>query len=764
MSQNFVSSDVPQAFPVAVSNAIKKFRDGFVLGSPDLNIWDQAWVNQGNGFVNRGGSASGSAYLRISLDPEQSGSQYTLTSKQTFKLPSRFAFGFSLSQRIIGQEFEYSFVGCDAAGVIETFNQPADLTISGTISVTSNVATINFATAHGLVGDDRVILINNADPRVNVGPVYVTVVTATQITVPLTISNGTYTAGGSVRVANIDANASNALGFTTENTATTNARWFTRRNGSAARLVTGTIASTTATQSNTSPYSDAFNAVGQHEIVLNLEQGMYNSRNADAFTSPSGALRWSQGIPDEEKSYKLRIRAKNLDNIAKPIAKITAIAKTGTTTATVTTSAAHGLTTNSWVQIYGVRDLTNFPNLTAATQVASIISSTQFTIVIGSAVTANSAGGSVVLNNGGILAAGLGFQSLAVSSISRTNNILTVTTNATATGALPGEMWRLHGCDATSMGLYDGVYKVLRMTGSTYELESVGADFTSINCGGNLHKATCNRVHFVREMEYTRHVIELANQNGIADTATALSVLITSGTVTTVTTCNDRFIPNTLVADVASAALTSTATTTSITPTSGICYEVNIPVTAVSGTNPTLDINIEESDDSGTNWFTVYSFPRITAAGIYRSPQLPLTGNRVRYVQTVGGTSPSFTRAINRLEGNSYVESFRQLIDRSINVNSLNSTTPSLNVSNTRNVQVLINVGAITTTATQLQLEGSDDNGTSWFSIGSTVTAVANSTVAGAINSTHTGLIRARVSTAGSGVTAGYVLIKGFKS
>jgi hypothetical protein len=63
---------------------------------------------------------------------------------------------------------------------------------------------------------------------------------------------------------------------------------------------------------------------------------------------------------------------------------------------------------------------------------------------------------------------------------------------------------------------------------------------------------------------------------------------------------------------------------------------VNIPVTAVTGTSPTMDVRIEESDDSGTNWYTVYDFPRITATGIYRSPLIPLVGNRIRYVQTIG--------------------------------------------------------------------------------------------------------------------------------
>jgi hypothetical protein len=237
-----------------------------------------------------------------------------------------------------------------------------------------------------------------------------------------------------------------------------------------------------------------------------------------------------------------------------------------------------------------------------------------------------------------------------------------------------------------------------------------------------------------------------------------------SGTVTsnigtgTLTAANLSF-PG-IIADVTSAAIASTATAGPFTPTFGTCYSVNIPVTAISGT-PTLDVSIEESDDSGTNWFKVYDFPRITATGMYRSPVMRLVGNRVRYVQTVGGGSPSVTRSINRLQASTNNEAVRQLIDRTISLTTLNSTTPSLDTRDCGNrAQLVINVGAITTTATAIQMEGSDDNGASWYSIGAALTAVASSTVQLTVTDINTGLMRGRVSTAGVGVTAGYVMIK----
>jgi hypothetical protein len=216
-----------------------------------------------------------------------------------------------------------------------------------------------------------------------------------------------------------------------------------------------------------------------------------------------------------------------------------------------------------------------------------------------------------------------------------------------------------------------------------------------------------------------------------------------------------------IAADVASSAIATTTTTAAPTPAFGCSYVVSIPVTVVSGTSPTMDVDIQESDDTGTNWYTVYSFPRITTTGIYRSPKLRLNGNRVRYVQTIGGTTPSFTRAVNRLGCSDSVDSTRQLIDRSIVLTTLNSPTPNLNTQNCSNAQLVVNIGAATG-APILQLQGSDDNGATWYAIGGTLTAVASSTVQLTVAGVNSQFLRAIVSTAGTSVAAGYVLIKAF--
>lgn len=115
---------------------------------------------------------------------------------------------------------------------------------------------------------------------------------------------------------------------------------------------------------------------------------------------------------------------------------------------------------------------------------------------------------------------------------------------------------------------------------------------------------------------------------------------------------NAQQIKNTQVVDVASAAITTTTTTAGFTPGWGVSYVIHIAVTAVSGTTPSMVVNVQESPDGGVNWYTVYTFDAITTTGSYVSPQIVMVGTQVRYIQTITGTTPSFTRAVNRIQSN----------------------------------------------------------------------------------------------------------------
>lgn len=76
---------------------------------------------------------------------------------------------------------------------------------------------------------------------------------------------------------------------------------------------------------------------------------------------------------------------------------------------------------------------------------------------------------------------------------------------------------------------------------------------------------------------------------------------------------------------------------------------LEVVVTAASGTTPTLDIAIQTSKDgSGTGlgaWRTIASFAQLTAAGSERKSFAGLD-RFVRATSTIGGTTPSFTYSV----------------------------------------------------------------------------------------------------------------------
>jgi hypothetical protein len=97
-----------------------------------------------------------------------------------------------------------------------------------------------------------------------------------------------------------------------------------------------------------------------------------------------------------------------------------------------------------------------------------------------------------------------------------------------------------------------------------------------------------------------------------------------------------------LFADAATvtASGNSPAVDVNSTPVDGVT--IKALVTAVSGTTPTLDIKVQESND-GTTWNdTGVAFPQITAVGKYQA-QVYTSKKKLRLVYTVGGTTPSFT-------------------------------------------------------------------------------------------------------------------------
>ena len=772
--------------PVSTSNVLTRFREAFQTYTPGA-VWAQT-LGSGD-IIALDGNAVAASYLDISKSPLHAGTVSSIASIETFQMPFDMAIGLGTSQRTLGQEFAIEAVSDEAL-----LPAPADLAIASIQQVTTTL-TVTTVLPHGLRPGTRIGIRDCADSRLNYPALVVaTTPTATQFTVTAGPGGGlpSVTAGplasGFVFQRSALGLAPNGTSMLLENATATNGSFYARSESgdvlpSAALTGNHSVAmlTTASFQAINAAAAYAFQPTNEFRLSQFADGVQWSDVAIDSLAAATNRRKITQIVPDPAARYRMRVRATNNASLTVPVAQIVSAVKTGTTTATITTDVPHGLTITDQIVVYGIRDqaAASFPNLPVATAVASVIDATTFTVVIGTAATVTSYGGYVARVNGGNLMSALGASAVVAQSIVRTGNLLTVTGNTTWAGLVIGDYVNLVGCrdNATGASLgIDGAYRVRDFATTTLVLEPIsatvsptGADIGLTNCGGAIIRRTSIRLSFVRVLDFERQRVELMPRPQ-GDLSAAAGVNVQGGTlasvaaVTTVSavTAANLAIPG-IIADVASAALAATTTTAAITPTFGTGYQVNIPVTAVSGTTPTLDVVIQESDDTGTNWFDVWHFPRITATGMYRSPVLPLTGNRIRYVQTVGGTTPSFTRAINRLQSSDSVDPIRQLFDRSLApAQALNAVTASLTVQNCRNLQLLITAGVITTTAPALQLEGSDDNGLTWYAIGAPLTAADSATVQLAVAGVHAQLVRARVSAAGVAATLRHVLLKGY--
>ena len=216
------------------------------------------------------------------------------------------------------------------------------------------------------------------------------------------------------------------------------------------------------------------------------------------------------------------------------------------------------------------------------------------------------------------------------------------------------------------------------------------------------------------------------------------------------------------ITDVTSAAITSTSTGAAVNNNLGNAFQVTVPVTAVSGTTPTLDFRIEESFD-GTNWQTLYELERISTAGIYNTPVLRASGKQVRYVRTIGGTSPSFTMSATRnILPFLNADRIARFFDRSIVLTGAGNATASLFAGSASSATLVANITAVTGTLV-LKLQGSAGK-VSWYDLPNGATT--SITAAGAYQVTTSNIralyVRGVVATAATTATLGYLDIEVF--
>jgi hypothetical protein len=123
----------------------------------------------------------------------------------------------------------------------------------------------------------------------------------------------------------------------------------------------------------------------------------------------------------------------------------------------------------------------------------------------------------------------------------------------------------------------------------------------------------------------------------------------------------DRIRTNQTSAVVASSAITTTTLGATQVNYNAVGLFVGVNISAVTGTTPTYDFKLQMQDSTSTNWIDIpgASLTQKTTTGqfylvIY--PGLVAVANQsinfilprnIRIVETIGGTTPSFTRSVN---------------------------------------------------------------------------------------------------------------------
>lgn len=523
------------------SNITTKTREAFETYVPGTN-WLES--KDSGDIVQVDGNTAGASYIVISKDPLSRDTVTTLERMERYSFPVDMSLGLSRSQAVLGTEFSIELVD-DQPSLAPN----ADLTISSIQQATTTL-TVSTTTAHGLVPGKRIQISSCEDSRLNYQALVVaTIPTPTQFTVTAgpggtipSLSVGPYTTG-IVAFRSALGYSENGTSMIFENATVTNASFYVRSeagdanmSGTSAGNHTVTVGTTAPVQLINSAFTYAFQPTTEYRLSAMVDRIQWMDAAVDATGQTSSRFNRTQIVPAIEHDYRLRIRATNNKALSRPVAAIVSITKAGSTTWTVTTATDHGLGALSFVNIYGNRDTTNFPNLTTATQVASIVSPTSFTIV-STTGTATGFGGTVYMVNGGVLPSALGVSAQVGVSVARTSNIVTAIMSASFSGASIGDYINLYGwrsaADGSDVGI-DGPYRVQNIATTTLTLEPIGtaptgADIVSVNCGGAVIKRTDLRISFVRVLDYERLRIE-ALARPSTDMASAMPVALMGGT------------------------------------------------------------------------------------------------------------------------------------------------------------------------------------------------------------------------------------------
>lgn len=507
---------------VVPQNITTKFREAFESYTPNGDRWAESRAS--GDIVMVDGNAVGASYLVISKDPLVAGTETTVTTQMSMPMPIELAMGLHMSQRALGQEFSVEVVSDETS--VPTI---PDIAISS-ISQATTTLTVNTVAAHGLKPGARIGVFGSPDSRANYPALVVaSIPSPTQFTATAgpggNIASLTYgpVNGGFVYIRSSTGFAKNAVSMIFENATATNASFYVKTEAGDVHPAGGVLVanhsvatgSTASIQGVNAAYTYAFQPTTEFRLALMGDRLQWSDVGVDSTGASTNRILRTQVAPDPSKNYKLRLRFTNNKALPVPVAQIVSAVKTGTTTATVTTDIPHGLTTTDLVQLVGIRDQTNFANQTTGNAVVSVINATQFTIVIGTAVTATSFGGFVARVQGSTAVQGLISQ--VVQSATVASGILTLVGSANWTTALIGDLVNTVGVRDNATGAamaLDGAWRVRNVSLTSLELEPVGttpvpANLATTNCGGAILRRTDARISFLRMFEFKRERVEM---------------------------------------------------------------------------------------------------------------------------------------------------------------------------------------------------------------------------------------------------------------
>lgn len=524
-----------------------------------------------NDLVFIDGNTAGSSYLVISKSPLVAGTQTEIETSTTFDVPVDLSVGLSMSQATLGQELSVELVDPDAV-----LPDVADIEIASLAQVTTTL-TVDTVVPHGLVPGKAIGIFGCSDPRANYPALVVaSIPTPTQFTCTAgpggTIPSSTITnpagAKGRVFFRERFGRAKNGVAQIFENATLTQASLYVRSeagdslpSGTIAGQHSVTVGTRASVQLVNSKDAFAFAPTTEYRLTAQADRVQWSDAPVDTTAQASSRQVRSQVAPSRASRYRLRFRANNSKSLTVPNAQIVSVTKTGTTTATVVTDVPHGLVAGDLVTTYGVRNQTDFANLTTSTVVASIVDPNTFTIVWGSAVTATSFGGFVARVNGNNVPSALGANAVVAQSatlVTRADGTreLTLAGNTNWAGLSIGDMVELVGArnavDGASLSI-DGPWKAANVSGASLVLvlpftgqRTVIADFGTVNCGGAIIKRTCTRISFVRALDMSQRVELTARPTG--DAAAAVPVAIQN---TPAVTLSSTAVAGTVAADAA---------------------------------------------------------------------------------------------------------------------------------------------------------------------------------------------------------------------